>query len=188
MATEWRARRRDTNLRRVRFVRFSLERTCISVSAECRKGVIMNPLYITVAIAAGVALLVGGLSVLVWRRGWFSRRRRGLRSQKPTMPKRLWRRGGKYNYMELFEAPDGNLAYHVHRAYEVKCPRCLEANSCGWLWTMHHQEGVDPVPSIGSPRLSFRCKRCKDVHSFVPQLGPSEWTADADVNGSTDNK
>lgn len=132
-------------------------------------------MHILYWIVATVLLLSAGAGLVVFaaRRGWLTRC--GCRSDKQRLPRRIWRKGGKYNYMELFEQPDGGLLYHIHRAYEVKCPRCLETNTSGWLWTVNHQEGVDPLPKIGSPRMSFRCKRCGDVHSYVPQVGPSEW-------------
>lgn len=87
--------------------------------------------------------------------------------------------------MELFKQPDGGLLYHVHRAYEVKCPRCLEVNTSGWLWTIPHEEGTDPLPVIGSPRLTFSCSRCGDVHPFIPQIGPSEFPAEGTNSSET---
>jgi hypothetical protein len=142
-----------------------------------RQGVTMNIFYVVIGLAVLVPL-TATLVVFAARRGWL--RFFGPRTGKHRVPRRLWRRGGKYNYMELFEQPDGGLLYHVHRAYEVKCPRCLEPNVSGWRWTLAHKDGVDPLPGIGSPRMTFRCSRCGDVHGFAPQLGPSEWSENAD--------
>lgn len=99
----------------------------------------------------------------------------GNGSAEPSGPVRLWTRGNDYNYMECFRNPDGTWLYRIHRLYKTACPRCLEYNYPGYVWSAHLAENYDPLRVIKPGLVAYRCKRCGDIQRFKPELHPSEW-------------